>query len=212
MKILAFSDIHGNVYQAKKLASLCNKKNIKTVIIAGDITYFGKIKDIFTPFLENNVSNIIVVPGNHEEPELIKEYIKKNFKEKIVFLEGDFYILEDFIFIGFSANNIIPTTTIYSEKEAFEILENVFEKVKNHLSNKKLTTISHIHPNHLIDKMFSFPGSDAWQFFIKKYEPLLHLHGHIHEGEGISYNIGKTKVINLGERGKIIDLKKLEKI
>jgi Icc-related predicted phosphoesterase len=211
VKILAFSDIHGNIYQAKKIASLCNEKNIKTVIIAGDLTYFGKIKDIFSPFLDNGVKRLIIIPGNHEEPKLIKKYIEKNFGNELIFLEGDFFVLKDYLFIGFSANNIFPTTTIYSEEEAFKILENVFNKAHKHLKNKKLITISHIHPEEFIDKIFPFPGSKAWRFFIKKYKPLLHLHGHIHEGEGISYKIGETLVINLGERGKIIDLKKLKR-
>ncbi len=212
LKVLAFSDIHGNIYRAKQLANLCEKRNIKLVIAAGDLTYFGKIKDFFHFFFERGVEKMIIVPGNHEEPDILFDYLKENYREKVILLEGDFFTLEDFIFVGFSANNIFPTSKIYSEKESFKILNNVFLKLEKtgKLKNKKLITISHIHPEGFIEKLFPFKGSKSWSLFIKKYKPFLHLHGHIHEGEGIAYTIGNTKVINVGERGKILDLKNLE--
>ena len=41
---------------------------------------------------------------------------------------------------------------------------------------------------------------------IKKFEPDFLIHGHIHEASGMEEFIGKTKVINVSGRDKIIDI------
>lgn len=61
-------------------------------------------------------------------------------------------------------------------------------------------------------------GSTAVRKAIEKYQPLLGLHGHIHESKGVT-KIGKTLAINPGSdyqqnqlRGVVIDLNKHGKI
>ena len=41
---------------------------------------------------------------------------------------------------------------------------------------------------------------------IKQFKPDILLHGHIHEASGFEEYIGKTKVINVGREGKIIEI------
>jgi Icc-related predicted phosphoesterase len=41
---------------------------------------------------------------------------------------------------------------------------------------------------------------------IYELQPDLHLCGHIHEAEGMEQKMGKTRVISLGKKGKIINL------
>jgi len=45
--------------------------------------------------------------------------------------------------------------------------------------------------------IFANVGSTAVRQFLEKYQPLLSLHGHIHEGAGIEH-IGKTTAFNPG--------------
>ena len=41
---------------------------------------------------------------------------------------------------------------------------------------------------------------------INQFKPDLFISGHIHEAEGLSEKIGKTKVISVGKKGKIIEI------
>ena len=41
---------------------------------------------------------------------------------------------------------------------------------------------------------------------IAKFKPDIMLSVHIHEAEGIEEKIGKTRVINIGKKGKIIEI------
>jgi Icc-related predicted phosphoesterase len=51
-----------------------------------------------------------------------------------------------------------------------------------------------------------FEGSKAVTRAIKEFKPDILIHGHIHEAAGIEEIIGKTKVINVGRNGTIIEI------
>ena len=51
-----------------------------------------------------------------------------------------------------------------------------------------------------------FPGSEGVRKAIETFKPDILLCSHVHEAEGIEEMIGKTKVINVGKRGKIIEV------
>lgn len=216
MKILCCSDLHCNVYISKKLSEICSKEKIEIVIIAGDVFNFGEFKDVFTPFFEKGVKKIIFIPGNHDNLEILKRFIKeKGYSKKIIILEGKHHKIKNYIFLGFSANKVLAigsNAKKYSEKECEEILKKAFKKIEKYLKNKnnKLITISHHHLEGKIEQLSGFSGCKVWPKFIEKYNPIIHLHGHIHECEGIEYKIKNTKIINLGRKEKIIDLKDLK--
>ncbi len=76
--------------------------------------------------------------------------------------------------------------------------------------------VCHQPPYGILDKV-NFPGvPKGWKGkhagskiilnYIKKYQPKYVFCGHIHEGEGIEDKIGKTKVIQVGRKGKIIEV------
>jgi Icc-related predicted phosphoesterase len=68
--------------------------------------------------------------------------------------------------------------------------------------------VTHVHPSGtLMEKLTSiFPGSDGIKKAVEKFKPDLLLCSHVHEAEGIEEKLGKTKVINVGKKGKIIDI------
>jgi Icc-related predicted phosphoesterase len=41
---------------------------------------------------------------------------------------------------------------------------------------------------------------------MQKFKPDILLCGHVHEAEGLEETIGKTRIINVGRNGKIINL------
>ena len=47
---------------------------------------------------------------------------------------------------------------------------------------------------------------DSFTAQVEKFKPDFLIHSHIHEAEGLEEKIGKTRVINVGRKGKIIEL------
>ena len=51
-----------------------------------------------------------------------------------------------------------------------------------------------------------FPGSTGLKSAIERFKPDIVLCSHVHEAEGLEEMVGKTKVINVGRKGKIINI------
>ena len=68
--------------------------------------------------------------------------------------------------------------------------------------------VTHVHPSGTKMEKFTsiFHGSEGVRKAIKKFKPDILLCSHVHEAEGIEEKVGKTKVINVGKKGKIIDI------
>ena len=72
---------------------------------------------------------------------------------------------------------------------------------------KKKIMVTHIQPSDSILGLNNFGwGSTGVRKAIEEFKPDFHLCGHVHETEGIEEIMGKTKVINVGKSGKIIEL------
>lgn len=200
MRILAASDIHGDINLARRLAERAEKENVDMVLLCGDITLQEMSTDgIIGPFKEKGLK-VGLIPGNHESPAtsnfLIEQY-------KLVNLHGYSYYMDKVGMFGCGSANI--GLFQLSEEEIFSFLENGHKYVED---KQKKIMITHVHPaGSLIEKFTRFfPGSIAVRRAIEKFQPDLALCGHVHEAEGIEEKIGKTKLINVGRQGKIIEI------
>jgi len=92
-----------------------------------------------------------------------------------------------------------------SEKETFDLLKKGFERIKY---LKKKIMVTHVHPQGTKMEKFTdfFPGSESIRKAVEKFKPDIMLCSHVHEAEGLEEKIGKTKVMNVGKGGKIIDV------
>lgn len=202
MKILAAGDIHGDINIAKELANRAVKENVDYVVICGDITFADtSTQHLIKPFVENNVK-VFIIPGNHESIAttgfLAELYGIKN-------LHGYAIASNDVgIFGAGGATNVGPAP-IVSEDELFSLLDKGHEKIKG-LTKKIMVT--HMHPSEsLMGQLSDFvPPSTAVKKAIDTFKPNILLCSHVHEAEGIEEMIGNTKVINVGKKGKIIEL------
>ena len=66
--------------------------------------------------------------------------------------------------------------------------------------------ITHMHPKDSKSEFSGFEGSSAILKAIKKFQPDILLHGHIHEASGLEEMIGKTRVINVSRIGRVIEI------
>lgn len=198
MKILALSDIHGDRDFAKEMAEKGFQEKVDLVLIAGDFTGFdGSVDGLIGPFKEKNLE-VGILPGNHEGlPEvgfLVEKYGIKNLHGYIL-KKGDVGIFG----CGYGDVGIHQLT----EKDFFETLK----KTHNSLEGiKKKIMITHIQPKDSVIGLGIWPGSEGVKKAINEFQPDIHICGHVHETEGIEEMIGNTKVINVGKKGKIIEI------
>ena len=200
LKILAAGDIHGDTSQAKKLAEQAENENIDLVILCGDLTYAEtSTEGIIGPFVKKH-KKVILIPGNHETVAtadfLAELYGATN-------LHGYSIKYKDVGFFGCGGANI--GLFQLGEDEIFELIKKGYERIKD---AKKKILVTHVHPSGSLMEKFSniFPGSEGVKKAIDVFKPDFLLCSHVHEAEGIEEMIGKTKVINVGKKGKVLEV------
>ncbi len=202
MKIFAAGDIHGDIKLARELSEKAKKENVDLVVLCGDLTLTEiSTQGIIGPFVEKGLK-VIFVPGNHESF-ATADFLADMYNVKNLHGKSEKY--KDIgIFGAGGATNIGPQMPI-SEDTMFGYLKKSFEKIKD--SNKKIM-VTHIHPSKSKMENFStiFKGSTAVRKAIDEFKPDFLLCSHVHEAEGLEERIGNTNVINVGRKGKIIDI------
>ncbi|MCD4666409.1 metallophosphoesterase [archaeon] len=197
-KILAAGDLHGDASLSKKLSTQAKKEKVDLIILCGDLTFADQFgKGLMYPFVKNN-QKVLIIPGNHDSfatTDFFAEfYGLKN-------IHGYHAIYKDIGIFGCGGADIgIEQLT---DDEIFNHLKRGFGKIKN--LNKKIM-VTHMHAEDSKAEFSGFKGSKAIKKAIKKFQPDILLSGHIHEAEGIEEKVGKTLVINVGRKGKIIEI------
>jgi len=198
MKILGAGDIHGDLAVAKNLAKKASENNVDLVVLCGDITDDDSLDNILQPFKDKNVK-MLLISGNHESVATAEFLAKINDAKH---LHGYSVRYEDIGIFGCGSSNIgIHGIT---EKEILSTLEKGHEKI-SYL--KKKIMITHVHPEKSqMEKLSKYvKGSRGVLEAIYKFNPDFLLCSHVHEAEGLEEQLGKTKVINVGTGGKIIE-------
>lgn len=199
-KILAAGDIHGDSGLAKKLANQASKENVDLVVLCGDITSpRTETTNLIKPFVTAG-KKVLLIPGNHDSfataDFLAEMYGVKN-------IHGYSVKYDDVGFFGCGGANI--GIEALAEDEIFDVLKKGFDKVKK---MNKTIMVTHVHPTGTKMEKFSqfVPGSTGIRKAVEKFKPDIMFCSHVHEAEGVEEYIGKTKVINVGRKGKIIEL------
>jgi len=196
LKILAAGDIHGDSRLTKKLADKADKENVDLVILTGDITSLIETKNIIKPFKDKN-KKVLMIPGNWDS--LITVNVLAQLYEDTHNIHG-YSIREGDVGI-FGAGGAVGFNT--TEKDIFETLKRGNKSLEG--LDKKIM-ITHMHAKDTKSEISGFQGSKAIRKAIEKFKPRYLLHSHIHEAEGVEEVIGTTKVINVGKKGKIIEI------
>lgn len=200
MKILAAGDIHGDSRLAELLAKKAEEENVDLVVICGDITQFDSGTDnLMAPFVKRN-EKVLIIPGNHESV-ATTDFLAEFYG--VTNLHGYSIKAGDIGLFGCGGANI--GLHQLSEEEIYDMLKKGFEKIRD--MGKKIM-VTHVHPSGTKMEKFTqfFPGSDGVKKAIERFKPDIMLCSHVHEAEGIEEKIGKTKVINVGKKGKIIEI------
>jgi len=196
LKILAAGDFHGDSKISQKLADKAEKEKVDLVVLLGDITGMVQTKNLIKPFLDKK-QKVVFIPGNWEtkaDAEAIsKLYGIKNIEKKYVIYKNT-----GIFGIGSADWSLYP-----DEEKTFKHLKEQHEKIKN---LEKKIMVSHLHAAGTKSELSGIPGNESLRKAIDKFQPDLFISGHIHELEGVEERVGKTRVVNVGRRGKVFEI------
>jgi hypothetical protein len=192
LKILAAADLHGDIDLARKLAKKAKSKKVDLVVLAGDISgYNEEDGKVLMPFIEEK-QKIAFVPGNwdSEKDHMIMKSLAKSLHH--------YYLTYKDVGIA-GVGNADWELLDYRD---FQALKNNFNKMKP----KKRVLVSHWHAAGTKAEFSGIQGDNFLRKIIEEFKPDILISGHIHEAEGIEEKIGKTRVIQVGRKGTIIEI------
>jgi Icc-related predicted phosphoesterase len=192
MKLLVFSDIHGDYAALERLVA----EEADLYIAAGDLTSWGRGLDACGEILKKRADRVWVLPGNHESAAQIAAFAKKfglsDFHGRTFVADG-WHVAG----LGYSTPTPFNTPGEYSEEEMARCL-------KPFAGLEPLALICHCPPlGTALDQVRKgvHAGSRSIREFLEKHRPRHFVCGHIHEAEGVAIRIGDTEAVNAGRRG-----------
>ncbi len=193
LRILAAGDLHGDIDIARKLSEKGKKEKVDLVVLAGDIHgYWESNKRILEPFNKAH-QKVVFVPGNldsSEEHEVLKNSAKS--------IHNYYVTYRDVGIVGIGS----PDWKLELEEGDLKEIKKNFGRMKP----KKKILVSHLHAANTRAEFSGIPGDKILRKAVKDFKPDLLISAHIHEAEGIEDKIGKTKVIQVGRKGKILEI------
>jgi Icc-related predicted phosphoesterase len=193
VKLLAFSDLHRDVEQARQLAS--DAAEVDLVLAAGDFASIHRgLDETLAPLREIDTPTLLV-PGNNETEAALREACFG--WEAAMVLHGEGTEIDGTAFWGLGAG--VPITPWdwsfdLDEDRAAEMLAGCPEGA---------VLVLHSPPKGHVDKGL---GSEAILRAIERVRPPVAVCGHIHECWGQESVIGSSRVLNLGPAGTVLDL------
>ena len=198
MKFLTFVDSHQDKKVLKALLKRASQNDIDFIICAGDFTDFGRgVHETLKPF--NSLKKpFYFIQGNHEENIDLEEAAKKY--EFCHFLHKKVLELENYIFCFYGGGGFAQR-----DSEFRKVAREWYSKY----NGEKIALITHMGP--VDTKLDLLPmghvGSIDIRKFIERIKPKLVVCGHLHETAGLTDEIGKTKMVQPGWDGMVIELK-----
>jgi uncharacterized protein len=205
MRMLAFTDFHGNNEAFERAKQIIRIETWDCVLVAGDIVNYDieLEKQHLTDLAETGVP-LFFVPGNMDSPELSSWAGAGSVR----LLHGRSAIIGAAFLVGLGGSPRGPFHTPFQipDEDAAELIGQAMTGFKE----GTLILVSHCPPrNTRLDIVPSgeHAGSLPVRKFVEQFKPALVISGHIHEAKGID-SIGATTLINTGpaQRGDYAEI------
>ena len=197
MKILVFSDIHGDTRALERLVA----QPADIYIAAGDLSTFGRGLERCGEILEPLGEHLWLLPGNHETHEQTRALCGRfglvDFHRQVRTLAGAHWA-------GLGHSNPTPFDTPgeYTEEEIAEALR-AFDGLQ------PLYLVAHFPPQGTrLDEVAPgrHAGSRVLRAWLERAQPRYLFCGHIHECAGRQDCLGATACFNVGKAGYLLEL------
>jgi Icc-related predicted phosphoesterase len=203
MKLLVFSDIHGDYRALERLMAI----EADYYFAAGDLCSWGRGLERCGQIMQRRAERVYVLPGNHESAELTSALCVKfglhHFHGQSFEAEG-YHIAG----LGYSTPTPFNTPGEYTEQE-------MAQRLAGFAALKPLVLVCHCPPlGTALDRVREgvHAGSRAVREFIDKHQPVAFFSGHIHEAAGAATEIGKTRAFSAGPQGCLLDFDTLKSV
>jgi Icc-related predicted phosphoesterase len=195
VRVLAFSDIHRDLDQGRRLADLA--RDVDVVVAAGDFASVHKGLDEMIDVLTAIETPTVLVPGNNETEDALREACANWGAARV--LHGDGTEIGGVPFFGLGGG--VPITPWgwsfdLDEDEAADKLAGCPEDA---------VLVVHSPPKGHVDGAHRL-GSEAILRTIEEKRPRLVVCGHIHEAAGEEAFVGASRVLNAGPAGAVVEL------
>jgi Icc-related predicted phosphoesterase len=193
LRILAAGDLHGDLDIAERLSKKARREKVDLVVLAGDIHgYFESNDRILEPFAKAN-QKVVFVPGNLDSEE---EHwmLRKNAKS----IHNYYVTYRDVGIVGIGSAD----WKMELDKEDLKSIKKNFERMKS----KKKILVSHLHAEGTEAEFSGVRGDEILRKAVEDFKPDLLISAHIHEAEGIEDKIGRTRVVQVGKRGTVLEI------
>jgi len=196
-KALIFSDIHNDARALERLMAI----EADYYFAAGDLVSWERGLDKMGGIMKPRAARMYVLPGNHETEKDISAFCARhgfvNFHGATLDVNGT-----HIAGLGYSSPTPFDTPGEYTEEELALRLAKFAEL-------KPLVLICHAPPlDTALDRVREglHAGSRAVREFIQEHQPAHFFCGHIHEAEGVMIEMGKTRAMNVGKSGYLLNL------
>jgi Icc-related predicted phosphoesterase len=170
-------------------------------VSAGDLVNFGRGLERCGEILARRAERVYAMPGNHETAAqitaLCSQFGLHDFHEQQA-QWGRFHVAG----LGYSNPTPFNTPGEYTEAQ-------LAERLKRFAGLAPLVLICHCPPRGTpLDRIRDgvYGGSTAVRDFLTREQPEYFFCGHIHEAGGVETQIGKTRAMNVGKQGYILEL------
>ena len=201
MRVLIFSDIHGDMRALERIVA----QPADLFIDVGDLATFGRGLERCGEVLKPLGERVWVLPGNHETHNDTRSLCDRfgfiDFHRQVRAVDTSNGKIQ---WAGLGYSNITPFNTPgeYTEEEIANALS-AFDGIQ------PLYLVVHCPPlNTKLDEfaLGKHAGSSAVRAWVGSAQPAYLFCGHIHETAGMQDLLGRTKCINVGKQGYTIEI------
>jgi Icc-related predicted phosphoesterase len=197
VKLLAFSDLHTDLAQARRLVERSNEADV--VVGVGDFASVHTGLEETIAALREIERPAVLVPGNNETEDALREACRDWVSAVVLHGQGE--DIDGVPFFGLGGG--VPVTPW---DWSFDLTEEDAATLLDRCPNGGVLAV-HSPPRGHVDQSSGGQhlGSRAVLEAIEDKRPRLALCGHIHEQWGNESSVGPSRVINLGPSGTILD-------
>ena len=189
MRLVAASDVHGDLGMIRKFSKAARRLQASAVVLAGDIG--PRISPILSHLSKLGLP-VYTVLGNDDLP---YDSCQLEGTPYILNIDGETIDIGPVEIIGCSGVHQLDVFTP-DEKRIFSLLQKAFK-----IATKPVVLISHFPPFRVLDFATrhgeNHVGSKAVRKVIQTYHPLLCICGHVHKDGGKRAVLSDTRVINI---------------
>lgn len=204
MKILAFTDPHGDLRHARTIRDKISSGHPDLIVCSGDFSEFGNNAIAFFQALSDIEQPIYLVGGNHESFELVK-HLTERFKF-LVDVAFTTVVVKGVTIAGLPGYDADFWPSFDVKKGTVNLVQEIFRD----RSDGPFILLTHFPPEGAVDGLaHSTPdsgGSATVRAIVRATQPDLVVTGHYHQEFRKSGQVAGSLVMNPGPDGKSIPM------